>query len=272
MAGTLVLCGTPLGNLGDASQRLREVLAEADVVYAEDTRRSRALFTALQIQARPRSYFSGNEAERARELGSHLRNGKTVALITDAGMPAISDPGLSAVRVAAEEGAAVTVVPGPSAVTAALAVSGLPSERFVFEGFLPRSGKKRRLALRALAEEPRTTVLFSAVSRLVEDLDDLASACGPERPVVVTRELTKVHEQIWRGTLGDAVEAFADTDRGEVTLVVGGAPEPKPDMEAAVTDVQRLVSEGESFSRAVRAAAEKHAVSRRSLYEEAADR
>lgn len=272
MPGTLILCGTPIGNLGDISPRLRDALADADVVYAEDTRRSRGLLTALEVRAKPRSYFAGNEAERAAELGRHLQGDKTVALMTDAGMPSVSDPGLSAVRVAVEHGAPVTVIPGPSAVTAALAVSGLPSERFVFEGFLPRSPKKRRARLHELASEPRTIVLFSAAARLSDDLTDLASACGTKRPLVVARELTKLHEEIWRGLLGEARPAFAGDVRGEVTLIMGGMPPERPDLDLAISEVRDLVTQGESFSRAVRAVAEEHGVSRRLLYERAGGR
>lgn len=169
MPGTLILCATPIGNLGDAPPRLGEALTSASVVYAEDTRRSRVLLRHLGVDRPLRSFFVGNEATRSEELAGRLQRGETVALVTDAGTPAVADPGFTAVRAAIEVGAEVTVVPGPSAVTAALAVSGLPTDRFVFEGFLPRSGKERRSRLESLAVESRTTILFAAAGRLVDD-------------------------------------------------------------------------------------------------------
>ena len=204
MPGTLVLCATPIGNLGDTSPRLLEVLGGADVVYAEDTRRAARLFRHLDIDRSARSYFVGNEAGRAGQLRDELANGMTVALLTDAGTPSVSDPGLSAVEAALEAGATVTTVAGPSAVTAALTVSGLPADRFVFEGFLPRSGGGRTTVLEALAVEQRTSVIFSSPRRLGADLADLAAKLGDRRRVVVVRELTKLHEEVWRGSLEDA--------------------------------------------------------------------
>lgn len=270
MPGTLVLCASPIGNLGDASPRLRETLAGADVIYCEDTRRSRTLLASLGVSGRLFSYHVANEDERAQELRRHLEDGRTVALLTDAGMPAVADPGLSAVRVAVDAGATVTVVPGPSAVTSAIAVSGLPSERFVFEGFLPRKGIRRRARLDEIAGERRTSVLFLAPTRASDDLADLAAACGPDRHVVVARELTKLHEELWRGSLGAAVDHFAtNPPRGEVTLVLAGDTTERGDFEAAAADVARLVSEGVSFSDAVRRSSEAHAVRRRDLYERA---
>ncbi len=203
-AGNLVLCATPIGNLGDTSPRLLEVLAGADVVYAEDTRRAARLFRHLDIDRSARSYFVGNEAGRAGQLRDELANGMTVALLTDAGTPSVSDPGLSAVEAALEAGATVTTVAGPSAVTAALTVSGLPADRFVFEGFLPRSGGGRTTVLEALAIEQRTSVIFSSPRRLGADLADLAAKLGGRRRVVVVRELTKLHEEVWRGSLEEA--------------------------------------------------------------------
>jgi len=270
MPGTLVLCSTPIGNLSDASTRLREALDGADIVYCEDTRRSSKLLTALGVDASLRSYFVGNEAARAAELSEHLRRGETVALITDAGTPAVADPGLTAVRAAIEVEAIVTVVPGPSAVTAAIAVSGLPSERFVFEGFLPRKHEVRRSRIEELVDEPRTAVLFVAAGRAVEELVALAEGLGDDRQVVVGRELTKLHEEVWRGTLAGAVAHYrANPPRGELTLVVDGTPERSGDLEAAIGEVQRLIAEGLLFSEAVKAAADIHNVRRRHLYEAA---
>lgn len=271
MPGTLVLCATPIGNLSDASPRLREALAGADVIYAEDTRRSRTLLNALGVSASLRSYHVGNEERRASELQGHLEAGKRVALVTDAGMPSIADPGLSAVQVAVAAEATVTVVPGPSAVTGAIAVSGLPSERFVFEGFLPRKQASRSVRLEEIGEEARTVVVFVAPRRADRDLADLAEYCGPDREVVVVRELTKLHEEIWRGTLGGAAHRFA-APRGELTVVIAGHVSPGGDIEAAAGDVAQLVATGMSFSDAVRRAADDHGVRRRDLYEAARPR
>ena len=270
MPGTLVLCATPIGNLSDASPRLREALADADLIYAEDTRRSRTLLTSLGLSASLRSYHVGNEAERAGELQAHLEAGRTIALVTDAGMPAVADPGLSAVQAAVAAEATVTVVPGPSAVTAAIAVSGLASERFVFEGFLPRKQSVRAERLESIAVEPRTVVLFVAPRRADRDLADLAEHCGGERAVVLARELTKLHEEVWRGTLAEASARFAEaTPRGELTVVVAGRPAPSGDVEAAVEAVKQMVAGGVAFSEAVRLAAQDHGVRRRHLYETA---
>ena len=182
MAGVLILCSTPLGNLGDAPPRLAEALSGADCVYAEDTRRSARLLAALGVEPRRlRSFFVGNEASRTGELAGRLAAGETVALVTDAGVSGISDPGLSAVRAAHAQGAQVTIIPGPSAVTAALAVSGLPANRFSFEGFLPRSGEKRSRRVQAVASSAETVVLFSSPHRLLDDLSDLVER-GPGRP------------------------------------------------------------------------------------------
>jgi 16S rRNA (cytidine1402-2'-O)-methyltransferase len=269
MPGRLVLCATPIGNLGDASPRLRDTLAEADRLYAEDTRRTATLLRHLGIDRPMRSYFAGNEAERASELAAHLEAGETVALVTDAGMPAIADPGLSAVRAAVVVGAEVTVVPGPSAATAALAVSGLPTERFAFEGFLPRKGGQRRRRIAELESERRTVVVFSAARRVADDLGDLAAMLGTVRDVVVVRELTKVHEEVWRGTLGAAAARWSDDvePRGEFTIVVAGAAEAAPDAASHLPEVREMVARGVLASTAVREVAEAHGLSRRALYE-----
>jgi 16S rRNA (cytidine1402-2'-O)-methyltransferase len=262
-----VLCAGPIGNLGDAPPRLAETLAAASIVYAEDTRRARTLLQHLGVDRPVRSYFVGNEAERASELAQRLESGETVALITDAGMPSIADPGLSAVRVAIETGAEVSAVPGPSAVTMAVAVSGLPADRFVFEGFLPRKGRERRDRLELLASETRTTVLFCAPRRLVADLADLREACG-DRAVAVCREMTKLHEEVWRGSLGDAIDEWGGREvRGEVTVVLGGAAATEPDLEAAVELVREEVAAGATQSAAVKSVAARTGVRRRALYE-----
>ena len=191
VSGTLILCAGPIGNLGDTSARLSEVLRSADIVYAEDTRRSAVLLDRLDARRPLRSFFVGNEKVRSAEIAQHLQAGETVALLTDAGMPGISDPGLSAVRAAVSVGANVTGIPGPSAVTLALALSGLPADRFVFEGFLPRRGAERSRRLDDLASEPRTSVVFCSPRRLAADVADLTARLGRDRPVVVCREMTK---------------------------------------------------------------------------------
>ncbi|MBN2113325.1 MAG: 16S rRNA (cytidine(1402)-2'-O)-methyltransferase [Acidimicrobiia bacterium] len=263
-----MLCAGPIGNLADAPPRLAEALLSAAVVYAEDTRRARILLDHLGVTRPLRSYFAGNEAERAGEVARRLEAGETVALLTDAGMPTISDPGLSAVRAALAAGAEVTGVPGASAVTLAVALSGLPADRFAFEGFLPRRGEKRRERLRALAAEERTMVLFCAPGRLAADLAELSALLGEARNCVVCRELTKMHEEVWRGSLGEAQRHWAESPaRGEVTLVVAGAPETVPDLERAAARVEEMVAAGTAVSTACRMVAEETGVRRRALYE-----
>ena len=224
--GSLVVVGTPIGNLGDLSPRAVVALTAADVIYCEDTRHSRKLMSHAGIVSPTlRSLHEHNEDERIDEVVRSVREGRTVALVSDAGMPAVSDPGARAVRAVAAAGLTVTVVPGPSAVLTALVGSGLATDRFCFEGFLPRSGRERRSALAAVAAEVRTTVVFEAPGRVAGTLSDLAEACGPDRPVAVARELTKLHEEFFRGSLAEAASwAAARPLRGEVVLVVGGAP------------------------------------------------
>ncbi len=232
-----MLCGAPIGDVRDASPRLGEILARADIVAAEDTRRLRRLTAALgvTISGRVVSCFDANEASRADFLLAELRAGATVALITDAGMPAVSDPGFRVVAAAAMAGVPVTVVAGPSAVTAALAVSGLPTDRWVFEGFLPRKSGERRSRLRDLAGERRTLVILEAPHRLSATLDDLTSAFGAQRTAVLCRELTKTWEEIVRDDLaGLAGWAHGRDVKGEITLVVAGAPNPAPPAAALV--------------------------------------
>ena len=269
MGGTLILCATPIGNLGDAAPRLQEAVASADVVFAEDTRRAGRLLTALGVQKPLRSYFVGNEAERAAELRQRLTEGETVALLTDAGTPGVADPGVSAVRVAEEAGARVTIVPGPSAVTAALAVSGFGADRFVFEGFLPRRGTAREERLAAIASERRPVVLFAATERVADDLAALAERCGASRPVVVARELTKLHEEVWRGDLGSAATNWGEdvAPKGEFSIVLAPASGPPPDLRAGVAAVATEMESGATMSAAVRTVAEGLGLSRRALYE-----
>lgn len=268
MSGRLYICATPIGNLGDVTDRLRTVLADVDLIYAEDTRRTGNLTSALGIDTPLRSYFAGNEITRSRELKHRLEAGDSIALVTDAGTPAVSDPGYSAVTAALDAKADITVLPGPSAVTAALAVSGFPTERFVFEGFLPRRGGARQRRLQGIADEERTVVLFCATGRVAGDLADLAEAAGPDRSVLVARELTKLHEELWRGTLAGAAKHWAETTpRGEFTVVIAGAPEMQPTLDRAIDEVERRMQAGESMADAVKTTAGAHGIRRRRLYE-----
>ena len=268
MAGRLILCAGPIGNLGDAAPRLGEALRQAALIYAEDTRRARVLLDHLGVTTPVRSYFVGNEAQRSVELERRLAAGEVIALLTDAGSPGIADPGLTAVRAAVAAGAVVTAVPGPSAVTMALTVSGEPADRFVFEGFLPRKGKDRSARIAALAAEVRTTVVFASPERLASDLADLAAAHPQERRCVVTRELTKLHEEVWRGSLEAAAAEFAGRDRvrGEITVVLGAQEVGVPDIEAAERAAQDLIDGGMAPSEAVRRVAAARGLSRRALY------
>lgn len=273
MAGVLILCGTPIGNLADAPPRLTAALASADCIFAEDTRRSGKLLSALGVTPRRfRSFFAGNEASRTGELGGRLAAGETVALVTDAGTPGISDPGLVAVRTAIDQGARVTIVPGPSAVTAAVAVAGLPANRFFFEGFLPRTGQKRTRHIRFVAGSSETVVLFSSPHRLLDDLSDLVDAGLGERPIAVVRELSKLHEEIWTGTVSGACEEWSGrSPLGEFTLVIGAGntceqSQDSEQMEKATEAVRRLVAEGLPTSAAVREVSRLLDVPRRDLY------
>jgi 16S rRNA (cytidine1402-2'-O)-methyltransferase len=223
--GRVILAATPLGNPGDASTRLKDALAQADIVAAEDTRRVRRLAADLEVSMNGRivSFFDAVERERSVELADLAASGSVVLVVTDAGMPAISDPGFRLVAAAVERGVDVTVLPGPSAVLAALAVSGLPVDRFCFEGFLPRRAGERSTRIAELVDEPRTMVMFEAPHRLAATLDALAEGLGPDRPAAVCRELTKTYEEVRRGTLGDLAAWASDRVRGEITLVVAGA-------------------------------------------------
>jgi 16S rRNA (cytidine1402-2'-O)-methyltransferase len=225
--GRLQVIATPIGNLADLSERARAALAAADVIAAEDTRHTGALLKALGIATPLLSLHQHNESQRASALLARLAAGECVALVSDAGTPLLSDPGFELVQRAVQAGYEVTAVPGASAITAALAVAALPTDRFCFEGFLPARARERRAALAALAHEPRTLVFFEAPHRIVAALADMEAEFGAGRSGVVARELTKVHETIYRGTLGElAARARDDTNfaRGEITVVVQGAP------------------------------------------------
>ncbi|WP_367322546.1 16S rRNA (cytidine(1402)-2'-O)-methyltransferase [Streptomyces sp. HUAS ZL42] len=242
MTGTLVLAGTPIGDIADAPPRLAEELAGADVVAAEDTRRLRRLTQALGVTPKGRvvSYFEGNESARTPELVEELVNGARVLLVTDAGMPSVSDPGYRLVAAAVEKDVRVTAVPGPSAVLTALALSGLPVDRFCFEGFLPRKAGERLSRLREVARERRTLVYFEAPHRLDDTLAAMAEVFGAERRAAVCRELTKTYEEVRRGPLGELAEWAADGVRGEITVVVEGAAEQGPQELDAAELVRRV--------------------------------
>jgi 16S rRNA (cytidine1402-2'-O)-methyltransferase len=269
--GLLVLAGTPIGDVGDAPPRLVSALANADIVAAEDTRRLGRLTRALDVRPAGRvvSYHEHNESRRTPELLEALLGGASVVVVTDAGMPSVSDPGYRLVAAAVGSGVRVTAVPGPSAVLTALAVSGLPVDRFCFEGFLPRKAGERSRALTALAGERRTLVFFEAPHRLAVALEAMVAGFGAERRGAVCRELTKTHEEVVRGPLAELVEwARSGEVRGEVTVVVEGAPEPVASEPAdLVAQVQQRVEEGLRLKEAVAEVAVAHGVSKRELYD-----
>lgn len=223
--GTLYVVATPLGHLADLSPRASDTLRTVDTVAAEDTRRTQGLLATIGAAPRLLSYHAHSDARREAALLEILREGRDVALVTDAGTPAISDPGTGLVAAARTAGIRVVPIPGPSAVPAAISASGLPGDRYLFLGFLPRKGSDRRALIDRAAREPWTVVCFEAANRLDALLEDLVAACGPARPVVIARELTKIHEELRGGTLAEVREHFQATPpRGEVTLVLGGAP------------------------------------------------
>jgi 16S rRNA (cytidine1402-2'-O)-methyltransferase len=282
--GTLIVAAAPIGQPGDAPPRLASALAGAGVIAAEDTRRVRRLAAALGVKPAGRvvSYYDGVEQSRVAGLLAALASGDDVLLVTDAGMPGVSDPGYRLVAAAAAAGLRVTVLPGPSAVTAALAVSGLPSDRFCFEGFPPRRRGERARRFAALAAEPRTMVLFEAGRRVGGTLAELAGAFGPGRGAVVCRELSKTHEEIRRGTLGELAEWAADGLLGEVTLVVAGSParagarpaagapgEPGPALTpaAAAAEVAAREAAGTPRKEAIAAVAAESGLRKREVYD-----
>jgi 16S rRNA (cytidine1402-2'-O)-methyltransferase len=270
--GTLVLAATPIGSRDDAPPRLLAELAGADVIAAEDTRRFHTLATALGVRPGGRvvSYFEGNEARRTPELIEELRSGLRVVLVTDAGMPSVSDPGYRLVAAAVEVGIRVTAVPGPSAVPTALAVSGLPVDRFCFEGFLPRKRGERAARLTELAAERRTMVFFEAPHRLAAALAAMVEAFGPKRPAAVCRELTKTYEEVRRGPLAELAEWADSGVRGEITVVVGGAPAPDPadlDDEELARRVTARMEGGTPKKDAILAVAREAGVPKRTVYD-----
>jgi 16S rRNA (cytidine1402-2'-O)-methyltransferase len=278
--GVLVLVATPIGNLGDLSPRAAAALREADVVSCEDTRHTRHLLTAAGITGRSLiAVHEHNEASMVASVLGRLQRGERIALVSDAGTPGISDPGERLVRAAASAGIRVEIVPGPSAAVAALVVSGLSTDRWCFEGFLPRKGRERRERLAELAVETRTMVIYEAPHRLAATLSDLASALGAERPVAVVRELTKAFEETWRGTLGQAATRANDPDgvvRGEHVIVIEGVPRAAETTDDEILSrLRESLALGTSRKEAVAEVAGVLAVSRRRVYQlalHAADR
>jgi 16S rRNA (cytidine1402-2'-O)-methyltransferase len=267
MPGRLFVCATPIGNLEDVTLRLLRTLAEVDAIAAEDTRRTRKLLTHHGVHARLVSYHEANEASRTPELVDRLRRGQRIALVTDAGMPAVSDPGWHLVRACIEEGIPVEVVPGPSAVLTALVVSGLPTARFAFEGFLSRKPGERRRRLESIAGDERTLVFFEAPGRVVASLEAMLEVLGPRRGAVA-RELTKVHEEVLRGTLPELIAQLRGEEvKGEVAIVVAGVPAAGGDLSAAVAMASELNRGGRPKGAAASEAASAYGVSRRAVYE-----
>ena len=267
--GRLVLAATPLGDVRDASPRLAEALAEADVVAAEDTRRFRLLASALEVTPRGRvvSFYEDVETARLPKLLESLRAGETVVLVTDAGMPSVSDPGFRLVAACVAEDIPVTCLPGPSAVTTALVLSGLPCDRFCFEGFAPRKPGERAKWLASLRDEPRTAVFFESPHRLASTLSDAASALGDERRAAVCRELTKTYEEVKRGTLASLASWAAEGVRGEITVVLSGAEPRAVSVADLVGEVAARVASGERLKSAAAEIAEATGVSKKELYD-----
>ncbi len=267
MGGTLWLVATPIGNLGDLSTRAREVFGQVDLIACEDTRRTGRLLAGLKIKVPLISYFEGNERERLDELLRRLGDGDDVALVSDGGTPAVSDPGYRLVRACIDAGVEVQVVPGPSAAIAALVVSGLPTDRFVFEGFLPRKPGERVRRLEGLRHEPRTIIVFESPLRVQTLLRDVLVAIG-DREIAVVRELTKLHEQVVRGRVSKVLSRLGESElKGEVVVVIGGERvRPAPDMSACADEARELVSGGMRKRDAAHAVADRHGVSVNELY------
>ena len=272
MAGTLYLVPTPIGNLGDISPRAAEILSAVDFIAAEDTRVTVKLLNHLEIKKPMTAYHRHNLDTAGPAILDRLLAGETCALVTDAGTPAVSDPGEDLVALCAAAGVRVESIPGPCALTVALSVSGLPTGRFAFEGFLPMNKKNRKARLDALAREERTMIFYEAPHKLAATLDDLAAAFGPDRPMAVCRELTKLHEEVLRLTVGEAVSRFAGQEpRGEFVLVVAGRPPRNEagDEDAALARTEELRRTGLPLKAAAAQAAEEFGVKKRALYNRA---
>lgn len=272
--GALIVVATPIGNLGDLPPRAADALRDADLVVAEDTRRTGRLLAHVEADTPQRSYHEHNERERTDELVDRIRAGERIVLVSDAGTPVVSDPGYRLVEACVAAGLHVEAVPGPSAALYALTVSGLPTDRFTFEGFLPRKGSARRSRLAELAGEPRTMVLFVSPHRAAADLRDLADALGPDRRAALGRELTKLHEQVLRGGLGELAASADEGLRGELTLVVAGAPveEPAvPEAGALADAVAVRVAAGTRKKDAIAEVAQRAGIPKRDVYQAVLD-
>lgn len=275
MSGILLIVGTPIGNLGDMSPRAVEAMRGADFIAAEDTRVTLKLLNHFEIKKPMVSYFEHNKMERGDVICARIEAGETCVLVSDAGMPAISDPGELLVRQCADRGITVSVVPGPSAVISALAVSGLPTGRFTFEGFLSMNKKSRRTHLEQVASEPRTMVFYEAPHKLAATLDDMLSAWG-DRKIAVVREITKLHEEVIRTTLAEAAQRFADDKaRGEIVLVIEGAPVKQTadayTLQDAIAIAQDLMENGCSASDAAKRAAQQTGYKKGEIYKSIAN-
>ncbi|MGZ8611969.1 MAG: 16S rRNA (cytidine(1402)-2'-O)-methyltransferase [Actinomycetota bacterium] len=268
MSGRLYLIGTPIGNLGDLTDRARETMKAVDVLAAEDTRRTSRLLSQFGLKRPIVSLFEGNERERTQELVARLRDGRDVGLVADAGMPSISDPGFRLVRACADEGIEIRVVPGPSAVTAALVVSGLPVDRFVFEGFPPRKAGERRERLRALARDPRPVVLFESPLRVRTLLHDVLLELG-DRRMALARELTKLHEEVLRGRVSEVLARLGDVDpKGEIAVVLEGRrEEDEIELPRLVEEARGLVEGGMRKREAAATIARRHHASANVIYD-----
>ncbi|WP_067533889.1 16S rRNA (cytidine(1402)-2'-O)-methyltransferase [Nocardia crassostreae] len=269
MGGRLVLAATPMGDVGDASRRLRVALATADVVAAEDTRRTRALAKALEVEITGRvvSFYDHVENARIPMLLEEIESGRTVLLVTDAGMPSVSDPGYRMVAACVERDLPITCLPGPSAVTTALALSGLPVERFCFDGFAPRKSGQRKEWLRTLTTEPRAIAFFEAPHRLADCLADAVEVLGPDRRAAVCRELTKTYEEVVRGTLAELAAWAIEGARGEITVVLEGSQRVTADPTSLVDRVEALAAAGLRLKDACAEVATSTGASRKELYE-----
>ena len=268
--GTLYVVGTPIGNLEDMTFRAIRILQTVDLIAAEDTRHTGKLLQHFQIKTNQISYHQHNRQQRLPELLHQLTTGKTIALVTDAGMPSISDPGYELVQGAIEAGISVIPIPGATAGITALSASGLPTDRFVFEGFLPASGQERQQRLEVLAAESRTLIFYESPYRLQQTLEDFANIFSPSRQIVLARELTKLHEQFWRGTIEDAIAYYTDHEpKGEFTLILAGAPAETPVLSevALKAELSQLINQGLSRSQAARQLSHLTNLPRRHLYQ-----
>ena len=270
--GQLILAATPLGNVLDASPRLKQTLTEADLIAAEDTRKAKRLIQDLNldIKAPIISFFEENEIEKIPELINKLKQGSKIVVISDAGTPAISDPGFKLVKQAITENISITVIPGPSAVLSALVLSGLPTDRFSFEGFIPRKGKERTEILNNLNKESRTMIIFESPRRTKETLEDIKEVVGEDRKIAVVREISKTYEEVIRGTVSELIDwANSNEVLGEITIVIEGVDSSKRNIvdEEAIKNVKDLIAKGMSFKDAVQQVSTQLGLSRRELYE-----